>query len=235
MKNMKMWVTFFWPVFLLVGSAVAQDSNLHHTGFGLSNQCRVATTGDASKLLPPPADKCLWYINGWLEGVDGTLISDDKGVLQTATVTVTVEYSQTYSPTLLEIARAYVLYIHDHPQEKDKLRQDALRDAMLDAGFLKLSRTNPTDNSKASSGIESSSPAQQSSVTLKSTPAGADINVDGKWMGNTPSTIRLSAGEHEISIEKEGMTPWQRNMTVSAGGTIDIDAKLEKPRSVATR
>ena len=72
-------------------------------------------------------------------------------------------------------------------------------------------------------------PAQLSTVNVTSVPAGADINVDGRWMGSTPSTLRLPAGEHQISIEKEGLTPWQRTMTVTAGGTVSISATLEKP------
>jgi hypothetical protein len=72
-------------------------------------------------------------------------------------------------------------------------------------------------------------PMQPANVTVKSTPPGADINVDGKFMGSTPSTIQLSPGEHAVSVEKEGLRPWQRTMTVSAGGTLTIDATLEKP------
>jgi hypothetical protein len=85
------------------------------------------------------------------------------------------------------------------------------------------------DNQPADTGAESGPPAQPASVIVKSTPPGADINVDGKFMGNTPSTIQLAPGEHQISIEKEGLRPWQRTMTVSPGGSITLDATLEKP------
>ncbi len=65
-------------------------------------------------------------------------------------------------------------------------------------------------------------------VVIKSTPPGADITVDGKYVGSTPSTIRLTVGEHEISIAKEGLKPWQRTMTITPNGDITIDASLEK-------
>lgn len=67
------------------------------------------------------------------------------------------------------------------------------------------------------------------SVIVKSTPPGCDINVDGKYMGSTPSTIQLTPGEHQVLIEKENLTPWQRTMTVTAGGSFTIDATLVKP------
>ena len=79
------------------------------------------------------------------------------------------------------------------------------------------------DNSQAD-------PAQPpASIAVKSTPPGCDINVDGKYMGSTPSTIQLTPGEHQISIEKDEMTPWQRTMTVTAGGNSTIVATLVKP------
>jgi hypothetical protein len=86
----------------------------------------------------------------------------------------------------------------------------------------------PANNPQAEPPAESGVPMQSANVTVKSTPQGADINVDGKFMGSTPSTIQLSPGEHLVSVEKEGMRPWQRTMTVSAGGSITIDATLEK-------
>ena len=67
-----------------------------------------------------------------------------------------------------------------------------------------------------------------SAVLLKSTPDGADITIDGKFMGTTPSTLNLPAGEHVIKIGKSGHKEWDRSITLSAGGNITIDATLEK-------
>lgn len=85
------------------------------------------------------------------------------------------------------------------------------------------------DNSHTEALVGSGPAMQLGSVIVKSTPPGCDINVDGKYMGSTPSTIQLAPGEHYISIEKEAMTPWSRTMTVTAGGSSTIDATLVKP------
>ncbi len=90
------------------------------------------------------------------------------------------------------------------------------------------------DNSQAASRVEPGPAMQTASVIIKSTPTGADINVDGKYVGSTPSTVQIMAGDHEISIEKEGMTPWQRTMTVGAGGNSTIDATLAVPEAPKT-
>jgi len=67
-------------------------------------------------------------------------------------------------------------------------------------------------------------------VTVKSTPDGAEITVDGKFSGNAPATLRLPAGDHTIKIGSKGFQNWERTMTVTSGGTTTISATLEPER-----
>ena len=67
-----------------------------------------------------------------------------------------------------------------------------------------------------------------SSVDVKSSPDGAEITVDDKYMGSTPSTLKLSAGDHKIKLEKSGFKAWERTLTVGAGGTANVNATLDK-------
>jgi len=68
---------------------------------------------------------------------------------------------------------------------------------------------------------------QRTAVLVKSKPDGADITVDGKYVGSTPSTLKLASGDHSISIRKTGYKTWERVISVSAGGDITVDATLE--------
>jgi hypothetical protein len=52
--------------------------------------------------------------------------------------------------------------------------------------------------------------------------------VDGKFLGTTPSTVRMAPGDRSITIEKSGFNAWQRIMTLTAGGKITLDVTLEK-------
>jgi len=70
--------------------------------------------------------------------------------------------------------------------------------------------------------------AATSAVTIKSTPDGADITVDDKFVGTTPSTIQLSPGEHKIVVSRSGFKAWERTMTVNSNGSINLNAELEK-------
>jgi hypothetical protein len=69
--------------------------------------------------------------------------------------------------------------------------------------------------------------ASQSAVEIKSTPDGAEITVDGKFMGNTPSTLRLPTGDHKIRIEKSGFKVWEKTLSVSNGGTATVNVTFE--------
>jgi hypothetical protein len=70
--------------------------------------------------------------------------------------------------------------------------------------------------------------AALSTVDIKSTPEGAEITVDDKFMGSTPSSLRLAVGDHKIKLEKSGFKTWERTMTVGAGAIATVDATLEK-------
>lgn len=65
-------------------------------------------------------------------------------------------------------------------------------------------------------------------VAVTSTPDGADITVDRKFVGSTPSTLQLTPGDHTIAIEKSGFKTWQRTMTLAAGSSPTISATLER-------
>lgn len=65
-----------------------------------------------------------------------------------------------------------------------------------------------------------------SDVAVTSNPAGADIELDGAFVGDTPSTITVPAGDHTISVKKQGFTPWERTVKLS-GGKIQITAELQ--------
>src|SRR3954447_9031280 len=69
----------------------------------------------------------------------------------------------------------------------------------------------------------------QTSLNVDSTPAGADIEVDGNFVGSTPSAVPVLLGNHEITVHKKGYSTWNRRMNVT-GGTIHLTAELERGR-----
>jgi hypothetical protein len=64
-------------------------------------------------------------------------------------------------------------------------------------------------------------------LAITSTPTGADIEVDGSFVGNTPSIIEVPLGDHSVAIRKAGYRPWERKMKIS-GGSVNLSAELDK-------
>ena len=64
-------------------------------------------------------------------------------------------------------------------------------------------------------------------LEISSAPSGADIEIDGKFVGSTPSSISTAPGDHEIVVKKKGFAPWTRKLTTS-GGHIHVSAELTK-------
>jgi PEGA domain len=69
-------------------------------------------------------------------------------------------------------------------------------------------------------------PPAQASLTIDSTPPGGDIEIDGAFVGNTPSTVSVAPGSHEISVKKKGFADWTRKLNVTSG-TVQLSADLD--------
>jgi hypothetical protein len=68
--------------------------------------------------------------------------------------------------------------------------------------------------------------AQTATLTIESSTPGADIEIDGSFVGNTPSTLTVTPGSHAIAVKKKGFKDWSRTMTLS-GSAIHLNADLE--------
>lgn len=64
------------------------------------------------------------------------------------------------------------------------------------------------------------------SINVTSTPAGADITINGGFVGNTPSLVEVDPGENVVVLSKKGYADWTRTVKVK-GGTINLNAELE--------
>lgn len=56
-----------------------------------------------------------------------------------------------------------------------------------------------------------------SGLTIEASVANCDIEVDGSFVGSTPSTLNLTPGKHDIVVKKAGYKDWTRSMNVSSG------------------
>jgi hypothetical protein len=70
-------------------------------------------------------------------------------------------------------------------------------------------------------------PAATATLSVNANVAGADIEVDGMFVGSAPTTIQLAPGVHKLAV-RDGDNAWERDIQITSG-TININANLAKP------
>jgi hypothetical protein len=94
---------------------------------------------------------------------------------------------------------------------------------------LDIGKFQPTAPSNVlTQGGATSSPGANGKLQIESVPTGADIEVDGSFVGNTPSDVQVTEGEHTVSVKKTGFKDWERKLKVSGGSSVHLSAELEK-------
>ena len=64
--------------------------------------------------------------------------------------------------------------------------------------------------------------------SFTSTPAGAEIRVDGQYVGSAPSKLQLAPGTHVVVLSMPGYAEWQRELAVTLGSDVNVTAILQK-------
>jgi hypothetical protein len=70
--------------------------------------------------------------------------------------------------------------------------------------------------------------ADTGTLSVNSNPAGAQLLVDGKLAGVTPTTLTLPQGDHTLTLRASGADPRTMTVSVSAGGQISQYIELPK-------
>lgn len=103
--------------------------------------------------------------------------------------------------------------------ERGKLRQQRYNYVEGESGH--------SDAALGSSGTDEAKP-ERVKCSFVSTPLGAEVTVDGKYVGSTPSVVNLGAGDHDIEMSLAGFGLWKRDLTILTGSQISVNAVLEK-------
>lgn len=122
---------------------------------------------------------------------------------------------------------------------EEKKRLDEL-DAPLQSliGFSSEASSNAKSGSAKAAAQVAPEPAKQTpppppaspteTVTVRSTPYLSEVFVDGTSMGYTPAKIALAPGKHTFRVEKPGYKVWTKEMMITVGPELAVDATLAK-------
>lgn len=74
--------------------------------------------------------------------------------------------------------------------------------------------------------------AAASGLSIEADAPNCDIEVDGSFVGSTPSTLNLAPGQHTIVVKRAGYKDWTRTITVT-GGAVHVSAAMERAPAAA--
>jgi hypothetical protein len=117
-------------------------------------------------------------------------------------------------------------------QACDAIRKDwAAHGSEIRAAAAAAAAKEATPQPAATPAVAAPAAPTTAKLTIVSVPDGADIEVDGSFVGNTPSDVQVAEGDHTISVKKTGFKDWERKLKVSAGSSVHLNAELEKTAS----
>lgn len=105
--------------------------------------------------------------------------------------------------------------------------ENSERDA---ASFSSKASPPPTEETGSTPAAALSTHAAQEAVkcSFDSTPSGAEITLDGQFVGSTPSVLDVSVGRHTVQVSLPGFVQWKRTLTVSSGSRLTVNAILQR-------
>jgi hypothetical protein len=86
----------------------------------------------------------------------------------------------------------------------------------------------PTQSEPTPSPTSATAVPTNGTVEVHSTPEGAEVYVDGAFIGNAPATLKLAPGQHTIRVTQSGFKEWSREIAVQAGSDAHLSASLDK-------
>lgn len=66
-------------------------------------------------------------------------------------------------------------------------------------------------------------------ITITSTPDGAEVWVNGEFVGNTPAKLTLAAGKCQIRVSLPGYKDWEREVQIHPDSELTLKATFQQP------
>jgi len=76
--------------------------------------------------------------------------------------------------------------------------------------------------------VKAAAQKETASLSVTTEPSGAEIYIDGLFVGNTPCQLTVDAGKHTVKAVAKDYKDWSRELTVTAGSVMTVKAALEK-------
>ena len=89
---------------------------------------------------------------------------------------------------------------------------------------------NPSTSEPAKPQTSKGQASGTGTVTVLCAETGAEIYVDGKFVGNPPVMLDLPEGPHTFEVKADGYSDWQRNLDVLKNSAVTLNVTLAEAR-----
>ena len=195
----------------VVNTPLDEEHTLYTISVHVQDRIVVGTYEiSASQSEPPPPE--------WTAGSAVKLeVSGDSLYLRSATGSLRLHVTQRKTAGPMQPVTA---------EEKKRLSElDAAPQSMI--GFSKGGESKAAQEPAPAPPPPPPAPST-GTVTVRSTPFLSEVFVDGDSMGYTPAKIALGSGKHSFRVEKPGYKAWTKEMTITVGSELTLDATLAK-------
>jgi hypothetical protein len=87
-----------------------------------------------------------------------------------------------------------------------------------------LHRFYPTVTSASAQSDRSSE--EIGTVNVVSDPEGAEVYLDGKFVGNAPATLKIPVGEHDVRLSSPNCGDWERTLEILNDSQVTLKGQL---------
>ncbi len=191
-----------------------------------------------------------WEVKGDVGGTDEAFGGTMSGGARPQTAEIIKTFSERCGNVIVNNKKEradYIVLLH-HEGGKDLVRRDnkvvvfnrdgdsilshstrSLGNAVSDA-CVAITKDWAANPPKVNASLDQAPVATgETKLEVTSTPMGADIEVDGSFVGSTPSAIHLKPGEYTIAVRKNGYASWERKVKVT-GGDVNLVAELQEKK-----
>jgi hypothetical protein len=157
-----------------------------------------------------------------------------KGMVSTGgTITdkryLDITLSGTGDSCTVAIGGNYSGLVHNDKGDLFKRIEEALAETSSEESVRTSGTTATPASSEQHTQAERPRPAGEvGTIMVTSMPDGAEVYVDGSFVGNAPATLKLTPGKHTIRVVSKGYKDWSRELSVLASSDVKLTASLDK-------
>jgi S1-C subfamily serine protease len=69
--------------------------------------------------------------------------------------------------------------------------------------------------------------SEKGRIQVASSVPDAEVYIDGKFVGNAPSSVPLAAGDHVVEVKASKFSDWKRTISVTDGSDLNVKAAMQ--------